>query len=119
MANIVITGSSRGIGFQLAQLFANEGHKVLALSRNNAPIAALNHGNISSFSFDLAKESDYERLEEFMGNNWKRVDVLINNAGKLLNQPFLESELKKSFIESQLSFSLKELQAYDSSMLYS
>jgi len=59
MANIIITGSSRGIGFQLAQLFANEGHKVLALSRNNAPIAALNHPNISSFPFDLGKGSNY------------------------------------------------------------
>jgi NAD(P)-dependent dehydrogenase (short-subunit alcohol dehydrogenase family) len=94
MANIVITGSSRGIGFQLAQLFADEGHKVLALSRNNAPIAALNHGNISSFSFDLAKESDYDQLEEFIKNNWKQVDVLINNAGKLLNQPFLETSME-------------------------
>ncbi|MCK0191219.1 SDR family NAD(P)-dependent oxidoreductase [Arenibacter sp. F20364] len=94
MANIVITGSSRGIGFQLAQLFANDGHKVLALSRNNAPIAALSHENISSFSFDLANESDYDQLDEFMKNNWKQVDVLINNAGKLLNKPFLETSME-------------------------
>lgn len=90
MANIIITGSSRGIGFQLAQLLAKEGHKVLALSRNNGPIAALNHPNISSFSFDLGKGSDYGQLDAFLKNNWKQVDVLINNAGKLLNKPFLE-----------------------------
>ena len=94
MANIVITGSSRGIGFQMAQLFANEGHKVLALSRNNAPIAQLNHDNISSFSFDLANESDYLQMDEFIKNNWKQVDILINNAGKLLNKPFLETSMK-------------------------
>jgi len=94
MANIIITGSSRGIGFQLAQLFANEGHKVLALSRNNAPIAALNHPNISSFPFDLGKGSNYNQLDEFLKNNWKQVDVLINNAGKLLNKPFLETSME-------------------------
>lgn len=95
MANIVITGSSRGIGFQLAQLFANDGHKVLALSRNNAPIAALGHANISSFSFDLANMADYDQLDDFLKNNWNQVDVLINNAGKLLNKPFLETSMEE------------------------
>ncbi len=95
MANIVITGSSRGIGFQLAQLFANDGHKVLALSRNNAPITALGHGNISSFSFDLANKEDYGQLDDFLKNNWNQVDVLVNNAGKLLNKPFLETSMEE------------------------
>lgn len=90
MANVIITGSSRGIGFEMAKLFADEGHQVLALSRNNTPIAALNHKNISSFSFDLSKEADLKKLEDFL-EDWQTVDVLINNAGKLLNKPFLES----------------------------
>ncbi|MCM4170496.1 SDR family NAD(P)-dependent oxidoreductase [Arenibacter sp. TNZ] len=95
MANIIITGSSRGIGFQMAQLFANEGHKVLALSRNNLPIAALEHSNISSFSFDLSNLADYDQLDDFLKKNWKQVDVLVNNAGKLLNKPFLETSMKE------------------------
>lgn len=93
MANIVITGSSRGIGFELARLFANDGHKVLALSRNNAPIAALEHENISSFSFDLANKADYDKMDNFLKNNWNQVDVLINNAGKLLNKSFLDTAM--------------------------
>jgi len=93
MANIVITGSSRGIGFELARLFANDGHKVLALSRNNAPIAALGHENISSFSFDLANMANYDQMDDFLKNNWSQVDILINNAGKLLNKPFLETNM--------------------------
>tara|TARA_R110002049_G_scaffold90301_5_gene226442 strand:+ start:3711 stop:4391 length:681 start_codon:yes stop_codon:yes gene_type:complete len=93
MANIVITGSSRGIGFELARLFANDGHNVLALSRNNAPIAALGHENISSFSFDLANMADYGKMDDFLKNNWSQVDILINNAGKLLNKPFLETNM--------------------------
>lgn len=90
MANIIITGSSRGIGFELVKLFADEGHQVLALSRNEKPISSLNHPNISSFSFDLSGTSDLEKLDAFL-KDWKTVDILINNAGKLLNKPFLET----------------------------
>ncbi|MCL5245011.1 SDR family oxidoreductase [Cellulophaga sp. 20_2_10] len=91
MANIIITGSSRGIGYQMAQLFANNGHKVLALSRNNEPIASLNNSNIFSFPFDISKEEDLKKVENFITENWQQVDVLINNAGKLANKPFLET----------------------------
>ena len=34
---VIITGTSRGIGFELAQILADEGHQVLALSRNHTP----------------------------------------------------------------------------------
>ncbi|TMM56297.1 SDR family oxidoreductase [Maribacter algarum] len=90
MANVIVTGSSRGIGFELAKLFADEGHQVLALSRNDKPISDLNHKNIISFPFDLSKESDLDKLADFL-ENLKSVDILINNAGKLLNKPFLET----------------------------
>jgi NAD(P)-dependent dehydrogenase (short-subunit alcohol dehydrogenase family) len=91
MANVIITGTSRGIGFEMAQLFANEGHKVLALSRNDSFIAKLNHKNITSFPFDITKKEDLKRVDDFLNTNWETVDILINNAGKLLNQPFLET----------------------------
>ncbi len=94
MATIVITGASRGIGFELARLFAEEGHSVLALSRNNEPISSLNHKNISSFSFDLSDSSDLTKLADFL-KNWKTVDILINNAGRLLNKPFLETSAEE------------------------
>lgn len=91
MANVIITGSSRGIGFELAKLFADEGHRVLALSRNAKPIADLAHENITSFSFDLSDVTDLKKLENVLDDTWKTVDILINNAGKLLNRPFLET----------------------------
>lgn len=90
MAHVILTGSSRGIGFELAKLFADEGHQVLALSRNDKPISDLKHENISSFPFDLSKKSDLEKLNAFLAD-WKPVDILVNNAGKLLNKPFLET----------------------------
>ena len=49
MAKVIITGSSRGIGFEMARLFADAGHSVLALSRNVEPITDLQHKNIHAF----------------------------------------------------------------------
>ncbi len=95
MAKIIITGSSRGIGFELAQLFAKEGHEVLALSRNENPIKSLGIANIHTFPFDIASDADLLRLKQFLDANWKSVDVLINNAGKLLNKPFLETSMEE------------------------
>lgn len=88
--NIIITGTSRGIGFELAQIFADEGHKVLALSRNPRPILDVNHSNIATFSCDLSLQDDYKKIVEFI-SEWEQVDILINNAGALLNKPFLET----------------------------
>lgn len=88
--NIIITGTSRGIGFELAQLFADKGHKVLALSRNPRPIVALNHINIATFACDLSVAEDYKKIEAFI-EDWDQVDILINNAGALLSKPFLET----------------------------
>jgi len=91
MANVVITGSSRGIGFELAKLFADSGHRVLALSRNNTPIASLAHKNILSFSFDLSKDDDIKKLSTYLQTNFDSVDILINNAGSLLNKAFMKT----------------------------
>ncbi|WP_190809680.1 SDR family oxidoreductase [Flagellimonas sp. S3867] len=90
MANIIITGTSRGIGFELVQLFAKEGHQVLALSRNEKPISDLNLPNVDTFPFDLANPQDFGKVTDFL-KQWDSVDVLINNAGSLLNKPFLET----------------------------
>lgn len=92
--NIIITGTSRGIGFELVHLFANQGHNVLALSRNAKPVSNLHFDNISSFAFDLCNEDDYEKVVHFIKNEWKQVDILINNAGAIINKPFAETSFK-------------------------
>ena len=91
MANVIITGCSRGIGYDLARLFAQSGHKVLALSRNDRPIKELKEGNITAFPFDICNDRDLEKVQHFLKDNWKTVDILINNAGQLLNKPFLQT----------------------------
>lgn len=90
--NVIITGTSRGIGFELVHLFANAGHNVLALSRNAQPVNNLHFDNITSLAFDLCKVEDYKHVEAFIKEEWNSsVDILINNAGVLLNKPFAET----------------------------
>jgi 3-oxoacyl-[acyl-carrier protein] reductase len=93
--NIIITGTSRGIGFELVHLFAKQGYNILALSRNAKPVSNLQFDNITSFSFDLNKKEDYLKVETFIKNEWSHVDVLINNAGTLLNKPFAETSTEE------------------------
>lgn len=88
MKHIVITGTSRGIGFELAQQFANQGNQVLALSRNTKPLELVNHKNITTISVDLSSEKDILKAVDFVKSDWNKVDILINNAGKLINKPF-------------------------------
>ncbi|WP_347924445.1 SDR family oxidoreductase [Pontimicrobium sp. SW4] len=89
--NIIITGTSRGIGFELVKLFAAQGYNVLALSRNEKPVNDLGLKNVTTWSFDLSNEVSYKKVSSFVKKNWKQVDVLINNAGALLNKPFAET----------------------------
>ncbi len=76
--NIIITGTSRGIGFELALQFATAGHQVLAISRKT-PQALI----------DISNENEILQVEKFIQNSWNnKVDILINNAGLLIAKPF-------------------------------
>ncbi|MXN90885.1 SDR family NAD(P)-dependent oxidoreductase [Flavobacterium sp. Sd200] len=89
MKNIIITGTSRGIGYQLALQFANAGNKVLALSRTISEVLS-NHENIDCLSVDLASADGLNQVIDFIELGWKHVDVLIHNAGALVLKPFAD-----------------------------
>ena len=92
MKNIVITGTSRGIGFELVSIFAGMGHNVLALSRNEKPVKDLELENVKAFSFDVTSEDSHLKAESYIVHHWdSKVDILINNAGTLLNKSFADS----------------------------
>jgi NAD(P)-dependent dehydrogenase (short-subunit alcohol dehydrogenase family) len=91
MANVIITGCSRGIGYELASQFSSGKHQVLALSRNDEPVRSIARKNLHSFSFDITQESSLVKVRSFIESHWKKVDILIHNAGMLVNREFLES----------------------------
>ena len=92
--NVIITGTSRGIGFELIKQFSNSGFNVLSLSRNINNAEQLNLQNTSFLSFDITKEEDHLLVNKFISKNWKSVDILINNAGLLINKNFQETSLE-------------------------
>jgi NAD(P)-dependent dehydrogenase (short-subunit alcohol dehydrogenase family) len=87
LKNIIITGTSRGIGYELALQFANAGHQVLAISRKT-PQALIEHPNVSCLSLDISVAEDLLQVEKFIAQTWKNVAILVHNAGSLLHKPF-------------------------------
>ncbi len=90
MKRIIVTGTSRGIGYELALQFANAGHEVLALSRN-IPQVLMQHEKISCLSVDLSQTQDLQQVGDFLSTGWKSVDAIVHNAGALLLKPFSET----------------------------
>ena len=90
MKNIIVTGTSRGIGYELALQFANAGHQVLAISRK-IPQTLLAHQNVTCLSVDLSDESALQEVDSFLSSTWKKVDAVVHNAGALLLKPFAET----------------------------
>lgn len=90
MKNIIITGTSRGIGYELALQFAQAGHQVLAISRKT-PQDLLENQNITCLSVDLSKEDDFVQVHNVLSQIFKKVDIIIHNAGSILNKTFAQT----------------------------
>ena len=90
--NIIITGTSSGIGFELVKIFSKKNHRVLALSRNNSKLRDLNLEGVHAVDFNL-NDHDYFEIHQFI-KSVKKIDVLINNAGYLVNKPFSQTTLE-------------------------
>ena len=91
MKNIIVTGTSRGIGYELALQFADAGHQVLAVSRK-IPQALIEHPNITCLSVDLST-ADLSAVSDFLSKAWKNVDAIVHNAGALIFRPFAETTI--------------------------
>ncbi|WP_294818791.1 SDR family NAD(P)-dependent oxidoreductase [uncultured Flavobacterium sp.] len=87
MKNVIITGTSRGIGYELALQFAGAGHNVLAISRK-IPKELLDNPHITCLSADLSEVAGTEVIKNFIESTWQHADIVIHNAGALLLKPF-------------------------------
>lgn len=99
--NIIITGASRGIGYETARLLGKS-NSVLALSRNFRALKSLKKENpeLDILKFDITSPDDFETLAHHLQKNYRSLDVIINNAGFLVNKPFEKisfSEVEKIF----------------------
>ncbi len=87
MKTIVITGSTKGIGYGLAEEFLQRGHNVVISGRNQTTldkaVAALSakHKTVAGCLCDVTRFEDNEKLFAFAKEKFGRVDIWINNAG--------------------------------------
>jgi short-subunit dehydrogenase len=99
---IVVVGASRGIGKAIVdQLAANSDFTILALSRNVQRMkdSFKKYSNVTCFELDLNSKNIRSQCETIF-SKYSTIDILINNAGVLLNKPFLElnrEDLEKSY----------------------
>jgi hypothetical protein len=112
--NVVITGASSGIGRAMVRTFARKGHKVLAVARRKERLLALreemaqaHETDIHIMAMDITSQGAPQNLLDEAIRVFRRVHVLINNAGMSPYQEF--SELNYVHLSQILSLNVRAL----------
>ncbi|SFI78799.1 SDR family oxidoreductase [Olleya namhaensis] len=90
---IIVTGSSRGIGKEIAQLLAKNGAKIIVNHSNSEKEASAtvqsikdNNGEAIAIKADVSNREDVTRLFDQAIAQYGKIDVLINNAGVMISK---------------------------------
>jgi 3-hydroxy acid dehydrogenase / malonic semialdehyde reductase len=85
---VFITGATSGIGRATAQILAKEGHRLIICGRRKERLESLKNelsgpaeDNILSLSFDVSNRQAVFEAIQSLPEQWKAVNILINNAG--------------------------------------
>lgn len=85
---IIVTGASRGIGAAIVKMLAKEEYNIVLNYNKSEEIAkkmqeefTKQGKNVEIFKADVSKREEVKKLIEFTINKFKKIDVLINNAG--------------------------------------
>ncbi|UEQ75105.1 SDR family NAD(P)-dependent oxidoreductase [Chryseobacterium arthrosphaerae] len=86
MKTILITGATSGIGKSTAELLAKQGNRIIICGRRNEVLESVKselsqYAEIFSLKFDVRNLDEVEAAISALPENWKDIDVLINNAG--------------------------------------
>lgn len=113
MANVVITGSTKGIGRGLATEFLKRGHNVVVSSRKQADVdkavaelSKVGSGKVAGTTCDVMQKAQLQALWDFAVNTFGRVDFWINNAGRAVSR-FKVHEMDEATVHSLVDGNLK------------
>lgn len=90
---VLITGSSRGVGWEIANYFLNNRAIVIGLSKGNS---TMNNSNYYHYSVDLSKPEDIISIFRSISKSHKKIDIVINNAAVLTSQYSMIMPLKNA-----------------------
>lgn len=84
----MITGATSGIGMATSKLLSKHGYNLIITGRRHDKLNDLQDklmkkygGEVKTLCFDIRKYEDTRKAYESLENNWKNIDILINNAG--------------------------------------
>ncbi len=112
--NILITGSSRGIGYELTKIAAKQnGNRIIIISRNKNKLDLLakecksinSNSEVIPIGFDLGNSIEYTSLLNSISQEIDSLDIVINNAGFLIAKPFTEM----NYLEDEQIFKVNVL----------
>ncbi|MDX2173309.1 MAG: SDR family oxidoreductase [Bacteroidota bacterium] len=93
MMLVIVTGASKGIGFEIVKLFLNNpNYSIIAISRNIDSLTKLvnanNTTNLIPFKADITNSKQHKKVVDLIKKIKLPVGILINNAGQIVNKPF-------------------------------
>lgn len=81
----LVTGSARGIGKAIAELFASEGATVIASDINdtlgNQTVKNIKSANAEYKHLDVSNENNWIEVSKYIESKFGKLDILVNNAG--------------------------------------
>ena len=105
--HVIITGASRGIGYETAKYLADSGCTITVIARSEEKLKTLKSHkpeNIFTLPLDITSGEATNRIKEHLKQNSLKIDGFIHNAGLLINKPF--AELSDSDWQSQLDVNI-------------
>ena len=81
--NAIVTGGSRGIGFEISRIFLEEGAQVVAVSRDVRKLDGAKYAlpSLETLVCDVSVAGEVDRMVAWVTDRWGKLDILINNAG--------------------------------------
>jgi len=94
----VITGSASGFGKGIAKKFTEEGAKIIMVDVNKKLLKSVSNNLFQDhFVADVSKSTDFKLLLKYIYKNYRKIDIIINNAGITHKPKPLENVTEKEF----------------------